>query len=141
MATEINRALLRTLRTEIDTALKSIGQKHGLALQLEPRGSFTETELHLKVLGMAGSGGASAVQAKREADWNQYAKSLGLDPAWLHQHITFSGDTYEIMGLVPSRHKYPVAALKNGSRPILLTIESVLRNIERPATKVARRAR
>src|SRR3982751_3226095 len=108
MTTAITKELLKALRADIDTALKAVGEKHGVLLRAG-NCSFTEVSATFKLEATAGAtSAADAATLKAAADWKKNAVYFDLNPLWLGKSFTVGGKTYEILGLMPKRQKFPV---------------------------------
>ena len=114
----IDRQLLRALRADMDRAFADLGKKHGLLIKTG-RGTFTETTATLKVeiadSGAVTSGNiTSPKDLKYRAAWPRFADSLNMQVEWLDRTFTgYDGETYTIIGIAPSRPKYPVATKRD----------------------------
>jgi hypothetical protein len=98
--TEITPALCDTLRAEIDTALKSVGDAHGVTLELGTI-SYTAAKAtgRITILPVGGNPYASGFE--------RYARGYGLLLADLGQEVKIDGQTYTILGLKPRATKRP----------------------------------
>lgn len=99
--TEITPELCDTLRAEIDAALKSVGQAHGVTLELGritygPAKATTRLTVMLAGVSPYADG------------FEQYAPCYGLQPADLGLEVKINGETYTILGLKPRATKRPV---------------------------------
>lgn len=64
--------------------------------------------------------------SKDESALDVYAEIYGLPKGLLNKKITMRGKTFEIIGFVPRRHRYPIMALETKSgKEFKLTTESV----------------
>lgn len=122
---EITREVLRQVRDDMNKAFAAIGEKHGLLLECG-RGTFTSSTATLKVEMAIGTGSEGGEHAKAEADWNRLAESFGFDVQWLGKSFRSGTETWTILGLRPSRVKYPVLASNSRDTVRLLTVQTVL---------------
>jgi len=103
---EFTKDSLKVLRKDIDSALKSVADKHGLSLMLGNirfnEESFTG-KLEARVTDKPG-------ETTMAADFRALAHSYGLSPSLLGQVLSINGKRYKIVGLKPRNRKYPVIA-------------------------------
>ena len=111
---EFNRPNIKTLREEIDNALKSIAEKHGISLMLGnvrfSDRSFTG-KLEARITDTHG-------EPTMAVDFRTLADTYGLKPENLYRMVTIQGKTYKIVGLKPRNRKYPIIVeeITNGKR-------------------------
>lgn len=124
---EITRDILRLVRDDMNEALAEIGKKHGLLLQCG-RGTFTSSAATLKVeMAIAsGEGGETVENVKAVADWNALAERYGFDKAWLGKSFTYGAERWTILGLRPTRVKYPVLASNSRGTIKVLPTQALL---------------
>jgi hypothetical protein len=105
--TAFDRKNLQALRTDIDAALKAVGDKHGISLKLG-RGTFSaETATFKLELGTVSDTGV--VVTKEAQDFKTYALMFGLKPEHLGQSFKdFDGHSYKVVGLKVRSPKFPV---------------------------------
>jgi hypothetical protein len=103
---QITRDLLRNIREDIATELKSVGDKHGVLIT--PRNaSFNSQNATMKIeIAVIGDGGV--VENKDRTNYTLYCGSYGLKPEWLDKTFVSGRDTYQIIGLAVRRSKNPV---------------------------------
>lgn len=99
--TEITPALCHTLRGEIDAALKSVGEAHGVTLALGNI-KYNEAEATGKLVITGVGANTYAV------GFALVAFSYGLEPSDLGREIQVAGETYTIHG-VKGSGKRPIA--------------------------------
>ena len=102
----ITKDLLRDIREDIATALKSVGEKHGV--MITPRNaSFTPQTATMKIeIAVIGDGGV--VENKDRTNYTLYCGSYGLKPEWLDKTFVSGTTAYQIVGLAVRRSKNPV---------------------------------
>ena len=111
---EFTRANLKDLRKDIDNALKSVAEKHGLSLMLGnvrfTEDSFTG-KLEARITDRVG-------EPTMAADFRSMAPSFGIPSSYLHRIVTINGKRYKIVGLKPRNRKYPIICenTANGKR-------------------------
>lgn len=107
-ADSITPDMLRMLRTDINIALKEVGDKHGVKLEAGSA-SYSTGTFTLKINGGLLKEDGSAVQKEAE-DFKRYAKMFGLEPEDLGQKFKSNGKEYTISGLATRKSKYPILA-------------------------------
>jgi hypothetical protein len=101
----LDRDTLRLLRDEINAALASVGEKHGLRL-LAGSASFSDLEATFKlVVSQASAEGQQQLAAKAGADFAAFAPLLGLDAEWFGKTIRLNGAPFEVVGVDPGKPK------------------------------------
>jgi len=104
MVKEFDKKTLKTLRQDIDSALKSVADKHGLSLMLGNirfnEHSFTG-KLEARVTENPG-------EPTMAADFKALSMSYGIPASCLHRIVTLNGKRYKIVGLKPRNRKYPI---------------------------------
>lgn len=128
----VNRETLRLLRPAIDAALAEVAQRFGLILKIG-NGSFAPDgasgHLKVEIARPSASGATDPAIIKAEADWKTYARPFGLDADWLHKETVHNGTPHKILGLMPSRAKFPVLVLAPSGKQMLLTLDGVRRGM------------
>ncbi len=110
--TMITPSLLRALRDDVNAALAEVGRKHGVTLVAD-NAKFTDMSARF-VLSVAPADSTVQAQiasgvdpkiAKAEADYKNLCKVYGADPEWLGKTITLQRSQFQVMGLLPNKHK------------------------------------
>lgn len=109
---------LDTLRSELQKVINEYTNDTGLSIRVGNM-KYSSDTIEIKLIGAIVSDGSNNKYAKEAADFRKYANLYGLNVNHLGQ--TFSD--YTILGLVPSRRKYPILCEKNGGS-ILITLET-----------------
>jgi hypothetical protein len=120
-----DRPTVRTLREEIESALRPLCEKHGLSLEVG-RANFDYQSLTFKVqLAVAGEEG---VAMTREAqDFKLLAPQLGLSPDDLGREITAGGNQYKILGYRRLARKTPIIVERQpDGKQFVMTVEQVV---------------
>lgn len=108
--TTIDKALLQTLRVEMNAALKAVAEKHGVVIEVG-NASFMETSATFK-LGVAvvneDDENSTVAEVKAAEVWTKAASSYGLKSEWLGETIAISGRAFKIVGLNTRKYKKPV---------------------------------
>ena len=112
---QIDRDFCRTLTSEIDEALKSLGEKYGIKFSRNA-GRFDATVFKLAIeFSVLEDGGIPATFGKGAA-------LLGLKPEDYGKTIVHDGDAYKIVDIQLRRHKFPIVVERiSDKRRILLT--------------------
>lgn len=99
-----DRPTVKSLRPELDAALKSLERKFGISVRVG-NATFNPENVTFKVE-MAVKGANGAVIDKDATAYKRYQKLYGLIP--LGETFTFAGTTYKTTGYKPRCSKYPV---------------------------------
>jgi len=102
----ITKQKIRTMREDINEALKAVAEKHGCTISAGSA-SYSDSSFNLKLEVVENSTDGSVV-TKAMIDWNENAKFLGLDESLLGKTVMIQGKPLEIVGLKPRASKYPV---------------------------------
>lgn len=103
--TEFDKVILRKLREEIDSALKSVGEKYGLSLRAA--GCTYEPNLAKFKLEVATTKADGKAVEKIEVDLERYREIYGLTKEDTLKVFKYHGEDYKIAGINP-RKKYPI---------------------------------
>jgi len=104
----LDRASVRQINSEIESALKAVAEKYGVAIKVgNSRFSNNNCTTKIEIATVAESG---EVLTKEAVDFNRYASSMFQITKKLGDTFEFRYDTYEIVGLKPRSSKYPVLA-------------------------------
>lgn len=118
--TSFTRSGLATLRADIDAALKAVGVKHNITLDLGSiRFSASEARCKLTMAPKsytaavmpALSNGLDPYNTVESREYVNLAYTLALPKDGLGRKFTSMGATYTIIGLKTSRRKYPVIGI------------------------------
>ncbi len=121
---QIDRALLHNLRAEIDNALADLAESYGLVIKAGGA-SFTSTNATFKIE-IATKSQDGEVQTKERTAWLSLASLYGADPDKLGKVVSYFGNEYKILGLLPKSRRFPVLAEKLGTgKNFKLPIECV----------------
>ena len=108
----IDRNTARMLGDELRAAARAVAERHGMALSTGGvrygDGMVRLANIELKAVKLDDSGEAVDPEA---AEFARLAPRYGLKPDDLgRQFTTYGGKSYTIMGIKPSRRKYPISA-------------------------------
>lgn len=104
--TTINRALVKQLREEVNAALASVAEKHGITLEV---GGITYSDNHFdaKLKGRTISEDGVDEHAKKE--FEVYASRFGVKPEAFGVEFDMPGTgKVEVSGITPRSRKYPI---------------------------------
>ena len=107
----IDKKMLQEFRNDFADAVKTLEQKYGIVIELGQI-SYTATSFDGKIKCREGASKDDA----NAADFRHYCKMYGLDEDDYDRRFTYGGDEYVIVGIRPSKRKYPIACtqLKSG---------------------------
>jgi hypothetical protein len=114
----ITRAMFPKFRTDLDDALKALGDKYGVTMSLGTiRYSDTEFSGKLMAVSKEATSGVEADDGnlKWKAAFLKNARVYGLTPEDLGKDIVLSGITYKIVGARPKAGQPIVLKRSNGS--------------------------
>jgi hypothetical protein len=103
--TKFDKETVRTLRTELDLALKAVSEKHGIAIQVG-NATFSENIITFKVDASLLKNG-EAVTKEAEA-FVLYASMLTLKASDLGREFKVGTKTYKLKGYSPKKSKFPM---------------------------------
>lgn len=105
--TSIERNTLTMLSTEVEAALKDLGDKYGIDLRYNG-GNYGGSTGMIKVnLSVRDTGTG---QSGDQAMFNAYASFVGISKEAFGKNFTYKGDTFKITGLRPNAPTYPIRA-------------------------------
>ena len=113
-----DKVIAKKLRDEIDTALKSLGEKYDITIRAGSC-SFSETEMKYRL--EVKTNDKEAIQAKKQKAWDTYHKLLGFEKGDLGKTFVSSGETWTIIGIDLGRSKYDLEA-RNSKGKVLLFV-------------------
>ena len=107
----INRQTVRDFQKDVLEALKDVETKYGVVIDL-PNLQFSAEAIYAKLVAKEGEDKADVNQQ----EWNQYCKYFGLDKEDFDRMFTWKTRKYVIVGVRPSKRKYPIACrcVENG---------------------------
>ena len=106
MITTFTKPVCKMLQTDIESALLSVAEKHGVEIGTAS-GSFRKNQFFLKLeINAKGDDGEFFNQAK--SDFEMMATAYGLKPDDLGRNFIHDGKSFSITGLTPKRQKYPI---------------------------------
>lgn len=99
-----DRSNLKTMRAEMDAALKTISEKYGVNFELGNI-KFSSNEFSLKLSASIGNAKVENKAEKLEANFKLYAKFYGLVPEDFNRKFTHRGTEYKIVGFDTKKRK------------------------------------
>jgi hypothetical protein len=122
-----NKASIRSLRAEIDAALATVGEKHGIKITCGSA-RFTETTCLFKLeAGVIAADGQ--VDTPAALAFKQFASLFGFKHDDLGRTVRIEGKNYQIIGCRPNAPKRPII-LSCGSRTVVASPELVKRALD-----------
>ena len=109
MIKQIDKQVLRSLRSEIKTAKEPLAEKYGIKFDAG-NATFSEFNATIK-LEIATSKDGDFV-TKEGQDFLNYAELLGLSKDMLNKEFTYFGTAYILNGYSPRSSKFPFIAEK-----------------------------
>ena len=100
----INRQTLTNFRQDFEKAMEALEKQYGFIIDL---GSITysATSFYGKLEVHEGD----SRDDLNEQEFKKYCKSYGLDPEDYDRRFTYGGKDYIIIGIRPSKRKYPIS--------------------------------
>ena len=105
--TAFNKANLRELRVDFQTAIDAVAAKHGLTGKLGNI-RFGATDFTCKMT-VETSGAGAVKDDRKEADFRKYAVIEGLSADDFGKEFTYMGKTLTIVGYNTRAKKYPIS--------------------------------
>ena len=106
----LTRDLVKQLHREVDYAIETIANKHGLIVSTGAF-SYNETEGRVKIKFQSLTENENGdIETPSERDFRLYAEGYGLKPTDIKRVFVHNGEKFKITGLKTSRRKYPVSA-------------------------------
>ena len=102
---KITRPMLKTLRVEIDAALKEVLEKHGLSGSIGNI-KFDDSSFRTTLTVNAGD-----VSDAAEAEFKKHCKFFGLEASDFGREFTSNGRKFTVCGIKPRALKYPILAV------------------------------
>ena len=100
----IDRQTLESFRQDFQDAMKDLEQKYGFVIELG-RITYTATSFTGKLEVNEGE----SKDEVNEQEFKRYCRMFGLEESDYDRRFTFQGNDYIIVGIRPSKRKYPIA--------------------------------
>ena len=100
----IDKQMLTNFRADFATAVKDLEQKYGVVITLEHI-TYTATSFSGKIEVKEGT-------SREDVNANEFKKlcrMYGLEPDDFDRKFTYQGEEYVVVGIRPSKSKYPIA--------------------------------
>jgi hypothetical protein len=120
----ITKEFIKDFRTQLDYALKELGEKEGIKLTAG-RCSYSDTYFSIKVEG-AIEAEKGVATTKDQIAFKENAELYGLSPDDLFKTFSTNGKTYEVWGLKPRSKKYPILAKEVGTNNVYKFAETTI---------------
>ena len=104
----LDRGAVRTINADIESALQAVATKYGITISLG-NATFSKSNCDLKIK-YAVQGDSGMAITREVEDYNRLAKAMFNTTKQVGDQIEFNGDTFEIVGLKPRSHRYPLLA-------------------------------
>lgn len=122
----IDRAKARAIQDELAEAVRPILEAHGLKVA-KGRASYDVGMFRFTV-----EAHSTGDNDPKVVDWGRYAEGFGLPKGALGREMTYGSKRFRIVGLLPSRRRFPVVATRlDDGKELLLEAESVKRALAR----------
>lgn len=106
MITHFDRPTLRMLNAEIEAALQSVADKHGISIKTGGA-SFTAQNYRLKLEVAIKDGNGDAL-TKQATDFQKHATQFGLSPDDFGREFVNRRSTFKIVGIAIGSWRYPI---------------------------------
>lgn len=106
--TSLNKAMIRRLANEFEDAMNEVAKKYGVEVDYKSA-RFTSDNGTLKYE-VSTIGNDGTLNTREVSNLNRYGKQYGLSAEDLGRKFEYRNEVYEITGLNPRAHKYPVCA-------------------------------
>jgi hypothetical protein len=123
MIKTFDRAAVRTLRDDINEALAAVAKKHGISLSTG-NVSFNARNANIKLVA-AIIDESGVAQTPEKTAFRAYAPHYGLSPDDFGKTFRAAGKTYEIVGLKPKSHQYPILGKRADGKIFKFPAETV----------------
>jgi hypothetical protein len=128
---EFDKATVHTLITDMEAALQSVADKHGIILKRKNcsyRSNVCAVPFEVCVERVTADGN---VETPESATYKARCFQFGLKPEWLFEWFTdFLGKRLQVVGLKPRRRKYPVVVRAENGTQYKMAAAQVQRHME-----------
>jgi len=100
----IDKQMLDDFRKDFQDAMQALEQKYGVVIELG-RISYSATSFDAKLEVKEGE----SKEAVNESEFKMYCRMYDLEPTDYDRRFTYQGDDYIVVGIRPSKRKYPIA--------------------------------
>jgi len=120
----MDRAKCRVVREKIDAALAKLGEELGLSIKTVGGGTFSSTNLTLKIEA-AELGDGGVVMSKEAEAFKLFAPMRGLPAAVLGMTFKQGGKTFTVRGWNAKAHRMPIMCDGDDGRGYKFPVETV----------------
>ena len=106
----IDKQTLQNFREDFKEAMKDLEQKYGSVIELNTI-HYTATEFNAKLVAKEGD----SKDDVNEQDFKKYCRMYGLEPTDYDRRFTYDGEEYVVVGIRPSKRKYPICCTQLSS--------------------------
>ena len=106
----IDKQTLENFRKDFAETVKTLEQKYGFIIELGTI-HYTATSLEAKMTAKEGD----SKDDINEKEFKKYCRMYGLDAEDYDRRFTFKGKDYIVVGVRPSKRKYPICCLEVSS--------------------------
>ena len=135
---KITEPLLKALRADINTALITVGSKHGVTLRGLGTTYDREGNQAMMKLEILANVGGKAVDM-RVVNFPKYCHLFGLEPSDFKAKFDVEGEEIELVGLDPKRTTYPIAGRNTVTGKVMWYKEEEIQSLKKstitPTTK------
>ena len=120
MIQKFDRNNLATLRNDIDEALRSVGEQHGITFtfnSIRYSDNMFSTRLEARV-------GEDSTEHARN-DWNKNYWKIGLQKEDFGKTFVYGGQSYTVVGIKPRSSKFPVIAERSDGKKFKMPVEVI----------------
>jgi hypothetical protein len=110
---KLSRSRVRDLIEAVKSSLADLAQAEGLVISFAGA-RFTDSSLRL-TLNLSVVDDTGTVLTPEHVAWTQLATTFGLNPEWLGQEFTYSGNRYRVIGLNRRARRMPVKTVQVAS--------------------------
>ena len=127
----ITRSTMIMVRSELDKAIKEIGDKHGLLLETG-NGRFSPTNATLKIT-MATKNASGIIQTPERVAFTDAwtCRKMGADTSWLDRKFIDGGYSYTVIGLNTKAKKYPINVVRSDGKKFKYPAGTIRNRLER----------
>lgn len=121
------------VRSEIQKALNEVGNKLGINISLG-NGRFSSESFGMKLECTLGTENLASLQDQAKKQFGLYAKSFGLKASDFGRSFSdFRGKRWEIVGIKPQSHRYPILCKNLNGKTYKLPLDEVVEGLKAEA--------
>lgn len=128
MITEINKKTAAALQEAMEKAMAEVAEEFGVKITQyggQLKGSAEAVlKFHVAVTDQG------AVEKQQEREFNLYARSFGLESKHRGTIVTSRGEKWRLIGIAPSRTKYPLKFESVDTGKVLLFTEDLVEKVK-----------